>query len=102
MGRLALARHTLWRATNMCPMKKGSIYPESMRSLLITTVWSNVVPNYCYKKLIGLGLRLRGKLPLMSVLCKSTTSEYMISSTGVCSARKIRSISEGHRETHKD
>jgi len=52
MGRRALARHTLWRATNMYPMKKEYIYPESMRNLQITTVWFNVVPNYCYKKLI--------------------------------------------------
>jgi hypothetical protein len=72
-----------------------------MRNLQITMVWCNVVRNYCYKKLIESGLRLREKSPLMSVLCKYTTNEFMISSMGVCSERKTKSILEDHRETHR-
>jgi len=101
MARQDLARHIQWRATNMCQMIKVSIYPESMRSHPITMDSCNVAPNYCYKKLIELGLRLREKSPLMSVLCKYTTNEFMISSMGVCSARKTKSILEGHREIHR-
>jgi hypothetical protein len=83
-------------------MRKEYICLGLMRNLLITMDWCNVVPNYCYKKLIESGLRLREKSPLMSVLCKSTMREFTIFLMGACSVRKTKSILEGHRETHRD